>query len=194
MGERFSFHTTPLSGLWQIVRNDFSDERGIFAKLFSADDFKKIGLNKPIIQINHSLSRKKGTVRGLHFQNPPYAETRIISCTAGRVFDVAVDLRIESPGYLKWYGLELSPEKKNALIIPEGFAHGFQTLEEDCELIYLHTGNYEPEAEDALNIADPTLAIDWPLPPEGLSARDLAHKMLAEREFAGINTDKDEKK
>ena len=191
MGERFSFHTTPISGLWQVVRNDFSDSRGVFAKLFSADDFKKIGLTQPVIQINHSLSRKKGTVRGLHFQHPPHAETRIISCTAGRIFDIAVDLRAGSPTYLKWHGVELAPEKKNALVIPPGFAHGFQTLEADCELIYLHTGNYVPDAEDALNIADPALKIDWPLPPEGLSERDLGHKMLADRDFAGIQINKD---
>lgn len=191
MGEKFSFHTTPLGGLWQVVRNDFSDSRGVFAKLFSADDFRKIGLTRPIVQINHSLSHKKATVRGLHFQHPPHAETRIISCTAGRVFDVAVDLRQGSPTYLKWYGIELSPEKKNALLIPEGFAHGFQTLEDNCELIYLHTGHYMPDAEDALHACDPALGIDWPLPVQGLSARDEAHKMLAERDFSGIKTDKD---
>ncbi|TVQ84732.1 MAG: dTDP-4-dehydrorhamnose 3,5-epimerase [Micavibrio sp.] len=186
-GERFSFHTTGLADLWLCVRGDFSDARGVFAKLFSAPDFKKIGVEKPLRQINHSLSREKGTVRGLHFQYPPHAETRIVTCTAGKIFDVAVDLRKNSPTYLKHYGVELSPKARNCLVIPEGFAHGFQTLEKNCEITYLHTGDYVPDAEDGLNVADPALGIDWPLPVSGLSERDKAHKMLSTREFSGID-------
>ncbi len=187
-GERFSFHTTGIADLWLCVRGDFSDDRGVFAKLFSAPDFKKIGVERPIRQINHSLSRAKGTVRGLHFQYPPHAETRIITCTAGKIYDVAVDLRKDSPTFLKHYGVELSPQAQNSLVIPEGFAHGFQTLEADCEIIYLHTDDYVPESEDGLNVADPALGVAWPLPVSGLSARDAAHKILAEREFTGIET------
>lgn len=172
MSDRFIFSQPSIPGLWFAERKVFEDNRGVFSKLFCTEEFFKIGINKPIVQINHSVTRIKGTVRGLHFQYPPHAEIRIISCLRGVVFDVAVDLRKGSKTFLSWHGEKLSPENRKSLIIPEGFAHGFQTLTDDCELIYLHTGFYVPESEGGFNVEDKRIAVDWQLPVSGLSERD----------------------
>jgi dTDP-4-dehydrorhamnose 3,5-epimerase len=144
-----------------------------------------IGVIDPIVQINHSLSVRKGTVRGLHFQRPPHAEIKIVTCVRGRVFDVAVDVRKHSPTFLRWHGIELSDANMDAFLIPPGFAHGFQTLENNCELIYLHTRAYAPCAEDGLRVDDPSIRIDWPLPVRNLSKRDLGFE-LVKGSFEGI--------
>lgn len=154
-------------------------------RLFCSRELGAIGLAKPIDQINHSITRGKGSVRGLHFQYPPHAETKIVSCLRGKVFDVAVDLRAGSPTFLRWHGVELSPEGCNAFFIPEGFAHGFQALEDDSELLYLHTEAYDQAAEGALNAEDPKLGISWPLAVTGLSDRDRAHPHL-DAAFRGV--------
>jgi dTDP-4-dehydrorhamnose 3,5-epimerase len=172
-----------MTGLKIILRSPIEDARGSFARLFCA---RELGLQKPLAQINHSLTRKKGAVRGLHFQHPPHAETKIVMCLRGRVFDVAVDLRPESPTFLRWHGVELSPGNRKAYWIPEGFAHGFQTLEEDCELLYLHTEYYAPAVEGALNAADPRLAIDWPAAISDISDRDRSHAFIGPG-FAGVS-------
>lgn len=172
MSDRFILSQTSIPGLWLAERKVVEDNRGFFSKLFCAEEFLKAGINKPIVQINHSVNRIKGTVRGLHFQYPPHAETRIISCLKGVVFDVAVDLRKSSKTFLSWHGEKISPENRKSLIIPEGFAHGFQTLTDDCELIYFHTGFYVPEAEGGFNVEDKRIAVDWQLPVNCLSERD----------------------
>jgi dTDP-4-dehydrorhamnose 3,5-epimerase len=182
---RFYFHDTPLPGLKLIQRKPITDARGFFARFYCADEFRASGLDKPIVQINHSLTHSKGAVRGLHFQHPPYAETKLVSCLSGSVFDVAVDLRVDSPSFLHWHGEILSAENRRSLLIPEGFAHGCQTLTEDCELIYLTTAQFYPAAEGALNVADPALTIAWPLPVSELSQRDRSHPFIG-RHFAGI--------
>jgi dTDP-4-dehydrorhamnose 3,5-epimerase len=169
-----SLTATPLAGLFVAETRPFRDERGAFARLFCARDMAAFGLPGAIAQINHSLTRAAGTVRGLHFQRPPAAEAKIVRCLRGRVFDVAVDLRAGSPTFLHWHGVELSAENMRALCIPRGFAHGFQTLEPDCELLYLHNEFYTPEAEGGLRCDDPTVGVAWPLPVTGLSARDAA--------------------
>lgn len=143
------------------------------------------GINKPIAQINHTLTRKKGAVRGMHFQRPPHAEIKLVSCLKGEIWDVAIDLRSDSATFLQWHGETLSAENRKSLLIPEGFAHGFQTLTEDCELIYLHTSAYHPESEGALNATDPKLAIAWPLAISDISERDRNHKSI-EQDFQGI--------
>ena len=130
------------------------------------------GVSKPIAQINHTLTRKIGAVRGLHFQQPPHAEIKLVSCLRGEIFDVAVDIRKGSPTFLQWYGEIISAANRKSMLIPEGYAHGFQTLTDDCELIYLHTAAFHPEAEGALNVADPRLNITWPLQIDDLSERD----------------------
>lgn len=182
---RFTFTATPLQGLWQVVRHPQRDERGFFARFFCATEFLHAGVDRPIAQINHSHTSRRGSVRGLHFQHPPHAETKVVNCVRGEVFDVAVDLRRGSPTFLHWHGARLSADNGHGLVIPPGFAHGFQTLSDDCELIYLHTVPYTPAAEGALNIADPRLAIRWPLPIADVSARDRAHPFIDD-DYAGV--------
>ncbi|MFH1707464.1 MAG: dTDP-4-dehydrorhamnose 3,5-epimerase [Planctomycetota bacterium] len=181
----FDFIPTPLSGLTVIQRRTSEDGRGFFSRFYCADEFRAAGLKAPIVQINHSFTRKKGAVRGLHFQNPPHTEAKIVSCLSGEIFDVAVDLRKGSPTFLCGHGETLSSCNHKSLLIPEGFAHGFQTLTEDCELIYLHTASYAPDAEGGLNIHDPRLAIKWPLDITELSDRDRSHPVVGDG-FEGI--------
>lgn len=166
-------------------RKVVEDHRGFLSRFYCAEEFRWAGINKPIAQINHTLTRNKGVVRGLHFQHPPHAEIKLVSCLKGEVWDVAVDLRHDSPTFLQWYGEILSAENRKSLLIPEGYAHGFQTLTEDCELIYLHTAAYHPEAEGALNVADPRLNIAWPLPIDDISERDRTHQFIGS-DFPGI--------
>lgn len=182
---RFDFHDMPLPGLKLVQRKPIADERGSFARFYCADEFRAAGLHKPIAQINHTFTRSKGAVRGLHFQHPPHTETKLVSCLFGAVFDVAVDMRTDSPTFLHWHGEILSAENHHSLLIPEGCAHGFQTLTEACELLYLHTAPFHPEAEGALNVTDPALTIQWPLPFSELSERDRAHPFIDPR-FSGI--------
>lgn len=175
MNNRFTFIQTPLSGVWLVERKIFEDGRGIFSRLFCANEFQEFGIKKPIVQINHSITRKQGTVRGLHFQHPPHAEAKIITCLKGEVFDVAVDLRQGSKTFLSWHGEKLSAQNQKSIIIPEGFAHGFQALTDYCELIYLHTAFYNPETESGFNVEDKRIHIHWPLPVSDLSERDRSH-------------------
>ena len=182
---RFDFISTPLSGLTLVQRKAIEDHRGFLSRFYCAEEFRAAGITKPIAQINHTLTRKKGAVRGLHFQHPPYAEVKLVSCLHGEIFDVAVDLRRGSPTFLHSHGEILSVTNRKSLLIPEGYAHGFQALTEDCELIYLHTATYHPEAEGALNVADPKLDIAWPLPIDDLSERDRNHPFI-KSDFRGI--------
>jgi dTDP-4-dehydrorhamnose 3,5-epimerase len=140
---------------------------------------------RSIVQINHTLTSKRGTVRGLHFQYPPHAETKIVSCLRGEVFDVAVDLRQDSPTFLHWHAEILSANNHRTLLIPEGFTHGFQTLTEDCELLYFHTTAYQLGSKGGLNAQDPRLDIRWPEAVIELSSRDAAHPLLTEG-FVGV--------
>jgi dTDP-4-dehydrorhamnose 3,5-epimerase len=179
------FSPCEISGLVVMQRSCAGDSRGFLSRIYSADLFQAAGFAKPVVQINHTLTRRIGTVRGMHFQWPPHAETKIVSCVRGQIFDVAVDLRRGSPTFLHWHGEVLSMENLRSLIIPEGFAHGFQALSSDSELIYLHTAMYEPSAEGALNAMDPILAIKWPLPIAERSDRDCAQPMLTAA-FEGI--------
>lgn len=183
---RFDFEPTPIAGLTVVQRQRLEDSRGFLSRLYCAKEFKVVGIYQPIVQINHTLTRHKGTVRGMHLQLPPYAETKLVSCLHGEVFDVAVDLRKDSPSFLHWHGVVLSSENQRSLLIPEGFGHGFQTLTDDCELVYLHTAAYEPAAEGAVNINDPRLAITWPQEITEISERDRTHPLLT-AEFEGIN-------
>ena len=183
---RFNFVQTSLAGLVLVQRKTIEDDRGFLSRFYCADEFRSAGLDKPIAQINHTLTRKKGAVRGLHFQNPPHAETKLVSCLKGEIWDIAIDLRRESPTFLKWYAEILSAKNRKSLLIPEGYAHGFQALTEDCELIYLHTSAYHPDVEGALNVNDPALSIDWPLPVIDLSKRDQNHPFVTNINFEGI--------
>ena len=182
---RFNCFATPLSGLKVMQRKPTQDVRGFLSRFFCAEEFKEFGFNKPISQINHTLTRQKGAVRGLHYQQPPHAEIKLVSCLKGEVFDVAVDLRKNSPTFLQWHGELLSESNQRSLLIPEGFAHGFQTLTENCELIYLHSAPYVKDAEAALNVTDPKIGIVWPLNITELSERDRLHPMIT-LDFEGI--------
>jgi dTDP-4-dehydrorhamnose 3,5-epimerase len=182
---RFRIADTPIAGLKIVERSPRSDERGFLARLFCSEELAPAGWSKPIAQINQTLTRRPGAVRGLHFQVPPHAEMKLVSCIRGEVWDVAVDLRRGSPTFLKWFGARLSAENGHALLIPEGFAHGFQALAEDCELIYFHTCAYHAESEGAVHPEEPRVAIQWPRPIAELSARDRGHPMWSPA-FDGI--------
>jgi dTDP-4-dehydrorhamnose 3,5-epimerase len=176
---------TSIPGAWIIENTAYQDNRGAFSRLFCSQELQAIVSQKKIVQINHSMTHSVGAVRGLHYQNPPHAEMKIVRCLKGRVFDVAVDLRQGSPTFLKWTAVELTPENRLAFVIPEGCAHGFQVLAEDSELLYLHTAFYAPGAEGAVRFDDPRIGVNWPLTPTDLSSRDLSHPHLKEN-FKGI--------
>ncbi len=185
MGERMKFIETPLAGAYSIEIEQSLDERGLFARTFCQKEFAKIGFNKQIVQINHSVTRQKGTIRGMHYQLPPACEIKIIKCIAGKVFDVMVDIRTDSPTFKQWYGVELSKDNMRMVYIPEGFAHGFQTLTDRAELIYHHTAFYNPIYERGLRFDEPCLAIDWPLSVSIISPRDMKYP-LTDHTFKGI--------
>ena len=185
MASRFEFRPTPIDNLVVILRQPFADARGYLERMFCAETFAAIGLIKPIVQINHTLTRQCGVVRGMHFQYPPYAETKIVSCLKGEVFDVAIDLRAGSPTFLRWHGEVLSDVNGKSLYIPEGFAHGFQTLTENCEMLYFHTAAYVLQAEGGIAPTEPRVKIAWPLPIAQLSDRDARHPELDDT-FSGI--------
>jgi dTDP-4-dehydrorhamnose 3,5-epimerase len=182
---RFEFLSTPLIGLWVIKRIPIEDERGFFCRMYCAEEFLNAGLHKSITQVNYAFTRKKGTVRGLHFQYPPRAETKVVNCLRGEIFDIAVDIRQGSPTFLQWHSEVLSATNMKGFLIPEGFSHGFQALTDDCIITYLHTGLYAPGAEGGLNVQDPRLAIPWPLKITGLSNKDL-HCTFIDHKFEGI--------
>ncbi len=183
--KKFIFKETAIKGLLTAERRVSEDERGEFSKVFSSDEFKFAGINKPLAQVNFSYNRRKGTLRGMHFQHPPFCETRIVSCLKGEVFDVAVDLRRGSETFLCWHAQKLSRVNRISLIIPEGFAHGFQTLDDDCELLYFHTGFYSPGSEGGFKADDPKIAIEWPLPVSCVSFRDGALPGVSD-DFKGV--------
>ncbi len=177
--KRFEITELPLKGLKLVKRTVLADHRGFFTRLFCAEGLKSIW-GTSIAQINHTLTKQTGSVRGMHFQIPPSAETKLVTCIRGRIWDVAVDVRAESPTFLQWHSAELSPDNQCSFLIPPGFAHGFQTLTDDCELVYLHSEFYSPINERGLHPQDPVLGIRWPLPVENLSSRDAAHPSASE--------------
>jgi dTDP-4-dehydrorhamnose 3,5-epimerase len=181
----FILQSTPIDGLQVIKRKTIDDARGFFARIFCQETLSQYLQGKTIRHINHSLTQHKGAVRGLHFQHPPHAEIKIVTCLKGQVWDVAVDLRQGSPTFLQYHSVKLSEDNHHSYLIPEGFAHGFQTLTSNCEMLYLHTAEYNPEAEGALNALDPRLAIDWPDPITVRSKRDTGYAMLTDY-FYGI--------
>jgi dTDP-4-dehydrorhamnose 3,5-epimerase len=177
---------TILEGVKVIEAETLQDERGEFSRIFCDHELQGVLNKKTIKQINRSITRKIGAVRGMHFQNAPHAEIKIVRCLKGRVFDVAVDLRKDSSTFLKWIGIELCPQKNIALAIPEGCAHGFQVLEESSELLYLHTAPYTLSSEAAVRFDDPMISITWPITPTEISQRDLSHSYLTQG-FTGIS-------
>jgi len=175
---RFLVHDTPLAGLKLVERKPVGDARGFLSRLFCASDLAAAGWTGGIAQIYHMQTKKQVALRGMHFQCATHAEMKLVSCVRGAVLDVAVDLRAGSPTFLKWHAAELSAYSHHAFLIPEGFAHGFQTLTEDRELLYLHSVAWVPDAEGGLRPQDPALAIAWPLTISDISARDAQHALL----------------
>ena len=169
---RLQLSDTPLEGVRVVQRQRIGDARGFLARLFCAHELAAAGWTRPVAQLNHTLTQHRGTVRGLHFQQAPHAEMKLVSCVRGEVWDVAVDLRADSPTYLRWHAEILSPANGRAMLIPEGCAHGFQVLGDEAELVYCHSACHRPQAEAGLHPLDVQLAITWPLPVARLSDRD----------------------
>ena len=182
---RFTITDLPLAGLKLIERQRLGDNRGFLSRLFCAEELACAGWQKPVAQINHTYTAIRGTVRGMHFQLPPHAEMKLVSCVRGSVWDVAVDLRGGSDTLLHWQAEELSADNHRALLIPEGFAHGFQALTDDVELLYCHSAAYLEETKGVLNPRDCRLAIEWPLEITVLSGVDALHPMIDE-DFTGF--------
>ncbi len=167
------FNKTPLHGAYTIDLNKIGDDRGFFARLFCTDEFSNAGLLERFIQINNSLTKDKGTLRGMHYQLPPAAEVKVVRCIQGALFDVIIDLRPDSPSYTQWYGETLSAVNRRMMYVPKGFAHGFLTLEEDTEAFYLAGAPYSPEQERGLRYNDPKFNIIWPAEPVNISQKDV---------------------
>jgi len=163
---------TSLPGVYLLDMQPIEDERGFFSRFWCSKEMQDQGLPFQVAQINASLNHKAGTVRGLHWQREPHAEAKIVSCTSGRVFDVAVDVRPESKNYLSWFGVELGPESNRMIYIPEGFAHGYQALEDDTRMLYLVSEFYTPGVEGGLRHDDPAIGIDWPQQVSSVSDKD----------------------
>ena len=183
--KRLEISYLPLAGLKLITRHRLGDSRGSFSRLFCAEELATAGWTKPISQINHTVTPQVGTVRGMHFQHPPYSEMKMVMCLRGKVYDVAVDLRQGSPTLLSWHGEILSADNNKAMLIPEGFAHGFQALTDDVELLYCHSEFYAATFEGGVHPADPKLGIAWPMQIGMLSERDSGHFLLT-NSFSGI--------
>lgn len=179
------FTALPLAGAYTVDVQAFSDERGWFARVWCKNEFGEIGHTKEWVQMNHSVSYAKGTLRGMHFQHPPFHEIKLVRCIAGAVIDVIVDIRQGSPTFLQWQAVELSAENNRMIYIPEGFAHGFQTLQDNSALIYHHTEFYTPGAEGGIRYDDPLVDIRWTLPVTVVSQRDAGHPLL-DHKFKGI--------
>lgn len=176
---------TPLDGLKIVQRHPRGDARGFLARLFDAADLAACGWVGAIAQVNHTYTAQSGTIRGMHYQLPPYAEMKLVSCIRGAVWDVAVDLRAGSPTFLQWHAERLSADNGRALLIPEGFAHGFQALSDDAEMLYCHSAPYSPRAEAGLHFQDARIGISWPQPPTLVSERDQQHPRL-DAAFSGV--------
>jgi dTDP-4-dehydrorhamnose 3,5-epimerase len=171
------FTETPLPGAWTIELEELEDERGWFARTFDAEEFRKRGLNPDVVQCNASFNRRAGTLRGMHYQAAPHGESKLVRCVRGAIFDVAIDLRPDSPAYRNWHGVELSAENRLAFYIPAGLAHGFQTLEDNSEVLYQMGDPYVPEAGRGVRWDDLAFAIEWPV-LEGertISVRDASY-------------------
>jgi dTDP-4-dehydrorhamnose 3,5-epimerase len=176
---------TALAGLNVVQRHRRGDDRGFLARLFDAGALQAAGWNSPIAQLNHTATARAGTIRGMHYQLPPHAEMKLVSCLRGEVLDVAVDLRCGSATFLQWHAELLSADNGRALMIPQGFAHGFQALSDDVEMIYCHSTPYHPQAEAGVHYLDPRVGITWPLPAALVSDRDQQHPLL-DATFLGI--------
>lgn len=166
------FTETPVHGAMIIELEKHEDHRGFFSRGFCKNEFEEHGLDHQIVQCNFSKSRKKGTLRGMHYQEAPYSEVKMVRCINGSIYDVIVDIRKDSPTYMKWFGVELADDNYKMLYIPKGLAHGFQTLQDDSVIFYMVTEYYNKEAEGGVRWNDPAFNIDWPLQVTEISEKD----------------------
>ena len=172
------FSETSLAGAWMVEVDRIADERGSFARTFDRAEFQSRGMESAVVQCNTSQNIRAGTLRGMHFQAAPHGEPKLVRCVRGAVFDVIVDLRPESPTHRQWFGVQLSADDGRALYVPVDMAHGFQTLEDDSEVLYMMGHEYVPEAASGVRFDDPAFGIAWPEPPEGrrvISERDAGY-------------------
>lgn len=170
-----TFNPLPLKGAYVIEMNERSDDRGFFGRIFCQDTFKNEGLETTFVQSNNSLSHLKGTLRGMHYQLPPHEEVKLVRCIQGSIYDVILDIRPESTTFGQHYGVELSAENRKMMYVPRGFAHGFLTLEDESEVIYMVSNVYSPERERGIRWDDPAFSIEWPFEPIVVSKRDQSH-------------------
>ena len=176
--ENFKLNDSPFEGLFVIEKLPKKDDRGFFERIFCEIELKNFISKKNFKQINHSFTQKSGTIRGMHFQVSPFQELKIIHCIKGRIFDVAVDLRPSSVSFKQWFGIELSDSNNRLMVIPSGVAHGFQTLQDDCHLIYLHDENFKHECQSGINAFDTDVGIKWPMALTEMSERDRGLPMM----------------
>lgn len=182
------FRPLGLGDVLELRPRKFGDDRGFFSETYNADALAEVGFSQPFVQDNHSYSTTKGVLRGLHFQTPPAAQAKLVRVTRGSIFDVAVDIRSGSPTFGKWVSLILSAREWNQILIPEGFAHGFLTLEEHCEVQYKVTSPYSPQHDRSIRFDDPEVGIDWPVIEEiQLSAKDREAPLLAQQETGFVH-------
>jgi dTDP-4-dehydrorhamnose 3,5-epimerase len=183
---RFEVISSPIEGVKIIQRKPFIDERGFFERVFCAAELDSVFQGGKLSQINHSFTKKSGTIRGMHLQSPPYSELKIVTCLRGEVFDVALDLRAGSKTFLRWHAERLTENNYKSLLIPKGVAHGFQTITNNCELIYFHSHPFVDFSEFGANPLDPLIGIKWPLGITEISTRDKSHQFL-NTEFGGFH-------
>lgn len=186
MGKLLNLTTTSLNGLMIVRRERRVDHRGSFQRVFCAEELREAGWLSPIAQINVAHTSLRGTVRGMHFQNKPYAEMKLVTCMKGKVFDVAVDLRAGAATFRQWFARELTPEGCESMLVPPGFAHGIQALTDEVELLYVHSAPHSPESESGISPMDPLIGIKWPLPVGNLSQRDASFPALS-ASFRGLD-------
>ncbi|VBB05183.1 dtdp-4-dehydrorhamnose 3 5-epimerase [Lucifera butyrica] len=166
------FHKTGLEGAFLVEYEANADERGFFARTWCRREFVEQGLNPELVQCSISFNKKKGTLRGMHYQAAPYAEAKLVRCTRGAIYDVIIDLRPDSPDWRRWFGVELAVANNKMLYVPEGFAHGFITLADNTEVFYQMSAYYQPEATKGVRWNDPAFGIQWPIPVEMISRKD----------------------
>ena len=183
---KLSIEQTPFEDVYVIDTDAFKDDRGIFARWFCNEELKSILKDQQIVNVNFSRTVIKGSIRGMHFQYPPYTETKLVRCIRGKILDVIVDIRKDSPTFLQNYSVELSEENMKMLYVPKGFAHGFQSLADNSEIMYLVTEYYSPDFESGLNPLDRQLNISWPLGVTNISKKDKERQMVTDS-FSGIN-------
>ena len=183
---KFTVTALPLKDLKLLERHRLGDSRGYLSRMFCAEELSAAGWPETVAQINHTYTESAGTVRGMHFQHSPHAEFKLVSCIRGEVYDVVVDIRAGSETFLQVFSELLTPTNGKALLIPKGFAHGFQALTPDVEMLYCHSEFYAPNAESGLNPIDPSLGIQWPLPISNISNRDKTHPPIT-KDFKGFN-------